>query len=122
MLAYTPLILAGVGLNACAQLLLKKGMVSVGQFAFTAGDLMRVAPAVTVNPYIVGGLSSYVLSVAIWMLVLSRVDVGLAYPFLSVGYVIVTIGGWFLFGEPLAPGRLLGVALIGLGVVLLARS
>ena len=122
MVAYLSLILSGVALNACAQLLLKQGMLGIGRFAFTLGGVLGVIPVVTGNPYIIAGLASYVLSVGIWLLVLSRVDVGVAYPFLSVGYVIVTIGGWFLFGEPVTPGRVLGIAMICLGVVLLARS
>lgn len=122
MTKYIPMILLGVGLNAAAQLLLKKGMTSVGEFAFTADALWRVAPTVALNPYIVAGLVSYVISVAIWLLVLSRVDVSAAYPFLSVGYVIAAIGGWLFFAEQVSAQRMLGIAFICAGVVFVARS
>jgi multidrug transporter EmrE-like cation transporter len=122
MTKYIPIILLGVGLNALAQLLLKKGITSVGQFAFTAEAILRVAPAVALNPFIVAGLTSYVVSVVIWLLVLSRVDVSAAYPFLSVGYVIAAVGGWLWFAEELSPQRLLGIALICVGVVFVART
>lgn len=66
MTRYIPMILLSVGLNAVAQLLLKKGMASIGHFAFSAGELLRVAPTVAINPFIVSGLLSYVVSVGIW--------------------------------------------------------
>lgn len=122
MTKYIPLILFGVALNAAAQLLLKKGMTMLGPFAFTVPDLVRIVPAVALNAYIVGGLLSYVVSVAAWMLVLSRVDVSAAYPFLSVGYIIAAVGGWLFFAEQISGQRILGIALICVGVVFIARS
>lgn len=122
MTRYIPMILLSVGLNAVAQLLLKKGMASIGHFAFSAGELLRVAPTVAINPFIVSGLLSYVVSVGIWMLVLSRVDVSAAYPFLSVGYVIAAVGGWLFFAEHLSLERMFGIALICVGVILIAKS
>jgi multidrug transporter EmrE-like cation transporter len=122
MIKYIPMILFGVALNALAQLLLKQGMIRVGQFEFTGAEIMRIAPAVGFNPYIAGGLLSYVVSVVVWMLVLSRVDVSVAYPFLSVGYIVTAIGGWFFFAEHLSASRIVGIGLVCLGVVFLARS
>lgn len=56
------------------------------------------------------------------MLVLSRVDVSAAYPFLSVGYIIAAVGGWLFFAEQISGQRMLGIALICVGVVFIARS
>jgi multidrug transporter EmrE-like cation transporter len=77
---------------------------------------------VAANSYILLGLGSYVISVAIWLLVLARVEVSYAYPFLSVGYVVVTVMGYFLFQENLTWMRILGISVIILGVILLSRS
>jgi multidrug transporter EmrE-like cation transporter len=122
LLKYIPLILFGVTLNAIAQLLLKKGMTTIGHFAFSGGEILKIAPTVALNPYVVGGLFSYVLSVGLWMLVLSRVDVSAAYPFLSIGYIIAAFGGWLFFAEDLSLARMVGIALICIGVVFVARS
>ena len=122
MIKYIPLILFGVMLNAAAQLLLKKGMMSIGHFAFTGGEILRIVPVVALNFASVGGLFSYVVSVAVWMLVLSRVDVSAAYPFLSVGYIIAAVGGWMFFAEQLSVSRILGIAFICVGVFFVARS
>jgi multidrug transporter EmrE-like cation transporter len=122
MIKYIPIILFGVASNAIAQLLLKKGMINVGHFAFTRGELLNIIPTVVFNPFILGGLLSYVVSLAVWLLVLSRVDVSVAYPLLSIGYIIAAVCGWFFFDEQLSVSRMSGIAFICLGVVFVARS
>lgn len=122
MVKYIPLILAGVLLNAIAQILLKKGMLSVGYFEFHFENFFPIIKRVTNNLYILSGLTSYVISVMIWLLVLARVEVSYAYPFLSVGYVVVTVLGYFIFQENLSWMRVIGIAVIIVGVLLLSRS
>jgi len=122
MAKYIPLILAGVLLNAIAQILLKKGMLSIGYFEFHFENFFPIIKKVTNNLYILSGLTSYVISVMIWLLVLARVEVSYAYPFLSVGYVVVTVMGYFIFQENLSWMRGIGIAVIIVGVLLLSRS
>jgi multidrug transporter EmrE-like cation transporter len=50
------------------------------------------------------------------------VDVSIAYPMLSIGYVVNAVIAWQLFGEALTAGRMGGIAIILVGVVVLARS
>jgi multidrug transporter EmrE-like cation transporter len=52
---------------------------------------------------IVAGLGCYVVSVGVWIVALSRADVSLAYPMLSLGYVVNAIAAWYLFGELIGP-------------------
>jgi multidrug transporter EmrE-like cation transporter len=122
MAKYIPLILVGVLLNAFAQVLLKKGMLGIGYFDFHFQNFFPIIKKVTINSYILSGLASYVISVAIWLLVLARVEVSYAYPFLSVGYVVVTLMGYFIFQENLSWMRVVGIAVIIVGVLLLSRS
>jgi multidrug transporter EmrE-like cation transporter len=116
------LVLAGVLLNAAAQLLLKAGTNAIGAFAFTADNLVPVGIKVASNPYIVGGLGCYAVSVVVWIMALSRVEVSLAYPMLSIGYVVNAIAAWYLFGEALTAQRMIGIGTIIVGVFLVARS
>jgi multidrug transporter EmrE-like cation transporter len=116
------MILTGVLLNAFAQVLLKKGMLSIGYFEFNFQTFIPIIKKVTINPYILSGLASYVISVAVWLLVLARVEVSYAYPFLSVGYVVVTLMGYFVFQENLPWMRVVGIAVIVVGVLLLSQS
>jgi multidrug transporter EmrE-like cation transporter len=122
ILRFIPLILAGVALNAAAQLLLRQGMLTVGSFALNGGALWQVLPRVALNPWVIAGLASYVLSVGLWLIVLSRVEVSVAYPMVSLGYVLTVLLARFLFNEDVSLQRLLGVFVIICGVWLVARS
>lgn len=115
-------IVAGVLLNAVAQLLLKAGARNVGEIHLTMQNLFAVGFKVATQLPIIGGLTCYVLSVVVWIIALSRVDVTIAYPMLSLGYVVAAVGAWYFFGETLSVQRLLSIGVILVGVALLARS
>ena len=116
------LLLTGVLLNASAQLLLKAGTNSVGVFEFSRDNLVPVGWKLATEPHIVGGLGCYVISVVVWIIALSRVEVSIAYPLLSVGYVVNALAAWYLFGEAVTPMRLLGIGIIIIGVCVVTRS
>lgn len=115
------IVLTGVLLNAFAQLLLKAGAVSVGPITGW-GALRGAAPALAAHPGVLGGLFCYVLSVVVWIVALSRVDVSVAYPMLSVGYVVNALLAMWLFGEAVSMQRWLGIGVVLIGVTLIARS
>ena len=116
------LLMTGVLLNAGAQLLLKAGTNSVGAFEFTSANIVPVGWKLATEPHIMGGLACYVVSVVVWIMALSRVEVSIAYPLLSVGYVVNAIAAYYLFGEAVTPMRLTGIAIIIVGVWIVARS
>lgn len=122
MFQYLPIILFGVLLNAAAQLALKQGMRQIGEFEFAIANALPIGWQVGTNPFVALGLLCYVVSVGIWILVLSRVEVSLAYPMLSIGYVVNALAAWWLFGENLTPMRIAGIAVICFGVWLLSRT
>ena len=116
------LVLTGVLLNAAAQLLLKAGTNAVGHFEFHFGNLVPVGLKLAIEPHILGGMACYAVSLVVWIMALSRVPVSIAYPMLSIGYVINAFVAWQWFGEALAAQKLLGIGFIVLGVFLVARS
>ena len=116
------LILAGVLLNAAAQLLLKAGTNAVGHFEFHIDNLIPVGMKIAFQPYIMTGMACYAVSLVVWIMALSRVPVSIAYPMLSIGYVINAFIAHFWFGEALAAQKLLGIGFIVIGVFIVARS
>lgn len=116
------LIMTGVLLNATAQLLLKAGTNAVGHFEFSAQNILPVGMRFALEPHIAGGVACYVVSLVVWVLGLSRVEVSIAYPMLSVGYVLNAVAAWYLFGESFTAQKLVGIAFIVAGVFLVARS
>jgi len=116
------LLMLGVLLNASAQLLLKAGTNAVGHFEFTAANILPVGMKLALQPHILGGITCYVVSLVVWIMGLSRVPVSIAYPMLSVGYVLNAVAAWYLFGESFAAQKLIGIGFIIAGVFLVARS
>ena len=116
------LLMTGVLLNAAAQLLIKAGTNRIGEFAFSAENIVPVGLRIFSSPFILGGCACYVVSVIVWILALSRVPVSIAYPMLSIGYVVNALAAWLLFGESLAAQKLVGIGFIMVGVYLVARS
>ncbi len=116
------LLMTGVLLNAAAQLLLKAGTNAVGSFEFTSENLVPVGLKLAFEPHIMGGMLCYGISLVVWIMGLSRVPVSIAYPMLSIGYVINALAAWHLFGESLGAQKLVGIGFIILGVVLVTRS
>jgi drug/metabolite transporter (DMT)-like permease len=119
------LILASVSLSALAQISLKAGMTAArtgtpdaGATA-SPGDLLLAAAS---QPGVLGGLLLYALGTVVWLLVLSRLDVSVAYPFVALGFLMVMGLGAWCFGEPITAGKLAGTLLVGAGVYLLART
>jgi multidrug transporter EmrE-like cation transporter len=116
------LVLTGVMLNAAAQLLLKAGSRAITDVSFSLANTWTLAARMALNPPILGGVALYVVSVVFWILALSRVDVSIAYPMLSIGYIVSALAGWLLFSEALSPARVAGIVVIIVGVWLVARS
>lgn len=117
------LVITGVLLNAGAQLLLKAGTNAIGRIRID--HLSAIAPtllSVGTQPQILLGLLCYIFSVGIWIIALSRVEVSVAYPMLSMGYVVNAVLAWRLFDESLTGHRILGIVVILIGVLLVARS
>lgn len=115
-------IFTGICLNAVAQLLLKAGTNAVGAIHLTAENWFPTGLKLATQLPILGGLTCYVLSVVVWIIGLSRMDVTIAYPMLSLGYVINAIGAWYFLGEMVSAQRILAIGVILVGVALLARS
>lgn len=117
------LLLTGVGLNAAAQLLLKAATRYVGPLVSDAGQVEWLnATALLKAPPLWVGLGCYGVSVVLWLGALSRLPVSVAYPMLSLGYVVNAVAAWLLFGEAITATKLAGIGLIGLGVIVLSRA
>ncbi len=116
-------IISGVLLNAVAQVLLKAGTNALGgAIHLTMSNAFETFVRVITQLPILGGLACYALSLVVWIMGLSRTDVTIAYPMLSLGYVVAAAGAWLFLGEAVSPQRLLAIGVIMVGVALLARS
>jgi drug/metabolite transporter (DMT)-like permease len=116
-----PLILISVSLNAGAQILMRKGMLQVGEVS-SDFSLLKALPLMISNIFLWLAFCCYGLSIVLWMAVLSRVEVSFAYTFSSLGYTLVAVMGVFFLGEHISITRIAGIAVVCLGVILVAKG
>jgi drug/metabolite transporter (DMT)-like permease len=116
------LIFTGVMLNATAQILMKAGTNSIGFFEFSRDNILPIGWKLATEWHIIVALFCYALSVVIWILALSRVPVSIAFPMLSMAYVVNALAAWYLLGEAFNPTKLIGMGVIILGVVIISRA
>jgi multidrug transporter EmrE-like cation transporter len=115
-------LVTGVLLNAAAQLLLKAGTNRLGVVTLAPGDFTATISRIAAEGHVLSGIALYGVSVVVWIAGLSRVPVSVAYPMLSLGYVVNALAAQYLFGEAVTMQRWTGMAFIIVGVWLVARS
>ena len=117
------LILLSVILAAVAQLTLKHGM---NQVTAENGGVAKLNAAslklMVTNLSVLGGLVIFGVSAIVWLLVLSRPSLSFAYPFASLGYVLIVLSARFVLHEQVPPLRWAGVACIMVGIILVAQT
>ena len=116
------LLMAGVLLNAGAQLLLKAGTNELGVITLTRDGWPDTLVRIATESHFLLGAACYAISLFVWILGLSRVPVSVAYPLLSVGYIVNAIAAHYLFGEAVTATLWAGIGFIVVGVFLVARS
>jgi drug/metabolite transporter (DMT)-like permease len=111
------LILINIFLSVVGQALAKSGVVKIG--AFTNMPIKVFLIKALTSPLIITGAGLYFLSALIWFMVLSKVDLSVAYPTLSLGYIAILLVSYFFLGEAITLGKVAGVLLICSGVFLI---
>ncbi len=99
------------------QLSLKQGMNVIGR---TPGGSVPIRMATSI--WVIGGLAVYAFGVIFWTLALSGTELSKVYPFASLAYVGIVVGSYFAFKEPVNRLRLVGVAVIILGLIIISQS
>lgn len=111
---------ASILLAVTGQLLMKKGMLLFGTFPVRE-LLFKIIP-MFLNPFVFFGLACFGASAILWLVVLSRLELSLVYPMVSVAYIVVALASWFFFKENVTLIRWLGILVIVFGVFLISRS
>jgi drug/metabolite transporter (DMT)-like permease len=119
------LILLSVLIAALAQLMLKHGMTQVTRHGAVPLDVampMETFRRVVTNVSVLGGLALFVMSAAVWLVVLSKVSLSFAYPFVSLTYVLILMFDRLVLHDTVSVTRWAGVALIVGGIILISRT
>jgi multidrug transporter EmrE-like cation transporter len=117
------LILISISIAVGGQILLKIGMNRIGNINVNSmSSLGHLFLGVVKSPIVLVGLFMYVISAAIWLVVISAVDLSFAYPFIGLTYVLILIVSKFILKESVNPIRWAGAAIITIGVVVISRG
>jgi drug/metabolite transporter (DMT)-like permease len=116
------LLMIAMCLTVTGELLLKTGMNKHGELNITFSTLVPTTIKLFTSPWVVGGFVFVFSGALFWLAVLSRWPLSLAYPLLSISYIIGIIASVVLLGEKVNMVQVGGVFVIIFGVFLISRS
>lgn len=117
------MIVFSVSCSAIAQILLKHGMAQPAIQQSLSGETpWSVARIVATDLSVLGGFALYGLGAVIWLFVLARMDVSVAYPFVALGFLMTMVLGFLVFGEPITIRKAIGTLIVGVGIYLVAAG
>jgi multidrug transporter EmrE-like cation transporter len=116
------LITAATILGITGQLMLKQGMGAMGPLSISTSSVPMIIWQILTSPWVMGGLFIYCVGTFFWLITLSRIELSVAYPFVSLNQVIIFLIAWVVLREEISPARAIGVAVICAGMILVARS
>ena len=102
-------------MNVCGQTFMKLGASSISSISGPQ-DIVKMF----LVPNIIVGIGCYGISTIFWILALSKFDLSYAYPFLSIGYVLILVVSFFIFHESITVLKVVGVGAIIAGLVLIS--
>jgi multidrug transporter EmrE-like cation transporter len=114
------LLTVSISLAIAGQMLMKAGMLVIGKFPVT--QLIPMFFSIVFQPLVFAGIFFFGVSSVFWLVVLSRIQLSMAYPLVSIGYIVVAILSSIFFKETVSIVRWAGIVTICVGVLLISRS
>jgi len=117
------LLLVSVSFAVAGQITLKWAMDRIGRIGSAqvseAGDtLLRAAR----EPRLWLGLFLFGVSALFWLVVLSRVDLSIAYPMVGISYILIVLFARVFLNEDVPSLRWIGVVVVALGIAIIGLS
>jgi multidrug transporter EmrE-like cation transporter len=123
MFPSTLIILLSVSISSLAHVFLKRGMIFHHlNNGIATDDLFILSLKFLSNYWILGGIFLHFCALIFWLWALSYVEISYAYPFLALGYVMVGAMAWLWLGEDISLAKIIGMAVIMIGILIISRS
>lgn len=120
-MTYVLLVITVAG-TVAGQLLLKKGLVHVGEFHAILSEIVPFFTRAFTNPWVLLSIFLVLVASVTWILTVSRSELSHVYPFMGLAYILVALFSVVFFKENVTYVGWLGIALVSVGVVLVLRS
>jgi multidrug transporter EmrE-like cation transporter len=108
-------------MSSAAHIFLKKGMMTHAVNTIKTDSIIDLVWTIGTNPWVISGMILHVGALIVWLWALSKVDISFAYPFLALGYVLISTVAYFWLGEELSQMKILGMLIIIIGILFLAQ-
>jgi len=115
-------ILISVVLTVAGQLLWKIGAKEVGEISITLNNFVPSTIKLFTNLWVVAGCLIFIVSSILWVVALTSAPLSFVFPFLSLGYVLIYFVSWLVLKEQISDIRIVGMVVICIGVILIAKS
>lgn len=122
LIPYYFYIFGTVAFTVYGQLILKWRIVRYGHLPEAFDDKAIFLLKLLLDPFILSGFLAAFVASLFWMAAISKFDVSYAYPFMSSSFVIVFVLAALFFNEPVNASKVVGLALIMLGIVITSRA
>jgi len=116
------LVFASLAGMTASHLLLKKGMLSLGQSPQNWSELIPFFARAYTNAYVITAVLVTLVAGLAWILAVSKAQLSFVYPFMGLSFVLVALFSLILFKEDVTAIRWVGIIVICLGVFLVSRS
>lgn len=116
------LIALSIATGVAGQTLLKLGVTQPGDGGIAAFNPLAIILMIFKSPLMMGGLMLYGVGALSWIMVLSRMNLSYAYPFLALNFVLVALVSKIVLGEAIPLMRWVGIAFICAGIIAIANS
>ena len=111
------LVLCTVLLTVCGQFLIKWQVLRAGNLPADFGERIKFVVQLLLNPWVIIAILAAFLASVTWMLAMTRLQLSHAYPLTALTFVLVVLGSSIIFTEPLTTPKVVGLALIVVGIV-----
>ena len=103
-------------LASVSQIIIKWQVNQVGHSPDNLLDKALFLVEFIFRPWILFAISATFLSGLTWILAMTKLDISYAYPYVALTFVVVPLLGFYLFGEAMSPGKILGGVFILTGI------
>lgn len=104
------------------QIIIKIRVSNFGQLPAQFLGKMSLLLKFLADPLILSGLLSAFIAAVLWMLAMTKMRLGVAYPFIGLNFVLIFLLSMYLLKEPFSVYRLVGVLMIVAGIIVASRS
>jgi multidrug transporter EmrE-like cation transporter len=104
-------------LTVYGQIAIKWQVLQSGPFPDNPLDKVWFLAKLIVNPWVLSALGAALLASVCWMAAMTRLDLSHAYPLMSLAFILVMVASAFFFGEPITLLKVIGIALVVLGLI-----